>query len=273
MKPFVKAIIFLVILSAFDILLRKGLILQVFPMPLPQNISALVLFALFAFAALLLTHWFARRDGSLLKSYGISLSKKNKQEFFYGLVFGIFIWGAVSLAQSAIAGFSWELRPNFDYLSLFHGLLFIFFADLGTELYYRAYPLVNLKNSFGSHLAVVIMAFFVGLISFSFELEGAFLMYTLLIPFLHTLFFSFIYFKTKRLGAALGIHTGANFVTISIFDLRTEQAQQAIPSGMFQSNADLATLSLHDLQLPWIVVAVLFSAATYFWWKKSKSTF
>ena len=35
------------------------------------------------------------------------------------------------------------------------------------------------------------------------------------------------------MGAALGIHTGANFVTISIFDLRTEQVDQAIPSGFF----------------------------------------
>ncbi|NNF33121.1 MAG: hypothetical protein HKN68_03385, partial [Saprospiraceae bacterium] len=89
--------------------------------------------------------------------------------------------------------------------------------------------------------------------------------YVMMIPALHTLFFSIIYFKTKRLGAAVGIHTGANFVTISIFDLRTSQQGQAIPSGIFQSDMDLESLSLTAVQMPWILMALFFCVVVYFW--------
>ena len=115
---------------------------------------------------------------------------------------------------------------------------------------------------------MAIMVFIVGLKSISFDLPGELLFYSILIPALHTVFFSIIYFKTKRLGGALGVHTGANLVTISIFDLRIEQPSQAIPSGIFQSDADLETLSLTALQLPYVLMAIAFSIAVYFWWIK-----
>ena len=57
-------------------------------------------------------------------------------------------------------------------------------------------------------------------------------------------FYSIIYFKTKRLGTAMEIHTGANFVTISIFDRRIEQPRQAISAGIFQPYVNLEALSL-----------------------------
>ncbi len=106
---------------------------------------------------------------------------------------------------------------------------------------------------------------FVGFKSYSFDVEGELLFYTIMIPALHTIFFSIIYFKTKRLGAALGVHTGANFVTISIFDLRVGHPNQAIPSGVFQSNTALEDLSLTALQLPWVIIALVFSIGVYFW--------
>ena len=112
------------------------------------------------------------------------------------------------------------------------------------------------------------MVLFVGMKSFSFDMEGELLFYAMMIPALHTIFFSIIYFKTKRLGASLGIHTGANFITISIFDLRIEQPGQAIPSGIFQPSVELETLSLTALQLPWVVMALFFSVAVYIWWIK-----
>ena len=268
MKPFIKAILFLVILTLFDFLLRKGLIASFVPVPLPHNLTFLLLFSAFAACAWLTTKWFARSGQITLNDLGVSLSKYNRLEFYYGLLIGVVLWAIVSLSQSVAAGFSWELRPDINFLNLIYGLVFIFIADLGTELFYRGYPLTKFRESFGAKIAIVIMVAFVGLKSFSFHIDGEILLYTMLIPALHTVFFSFIYFKTKRLGGALGVHTGANFVTISIFDLRVEQPGQAIPAGIFQSDVDLETLSLTALQLPWVIMAVVFSVATYFWWKR-----
>ncbi|MEN2284441.1 CPBP family glutamic-type intramembrane protease [Algoriphagus sp. SE2] len=270
MKPFLKAILFLVILWIFDFLLRKGLVANFIPFQLPHNFTMLFLFSLFAFSSWLITKWFCKKDKMTLYDLGISLDRKNRFEFLYGFLIGIFLWAIVSIVQSYTAGFSWELRANISLFNILYGLIFIFIADLGTELFTRGYPLKRLEDSVGANAAILVMVFFVGLKSYSFDAEGELLIYSILIPALHTIFFSIIYFKTKRLGAALGIHTGANFITISVFDLRIEQPMQAIPSGILQSNVGLETLSLTALQLPWVVMALIFSIVTYFWWTKNK---
>jgi len=270
MRPFFKAIFFLVILTILDFLLRKGLVANFIPFQLPRNFTMLFLFTLFAFSSWLITKWFCKKDKMALADLGISFDSKNRFEFLYGFLIGFALWAIVSIVQSYTAGFSWELRTNISIFNILYGLIFIFIADLGTELFTRGYPLKRLEDSFGANAAIMIMVFIVGLKSYSFEAEGELLIYIILIPALHTIFFSIIYFKTKRLGAALGIHTGANFVTISVFDLRIEQPSQAIPSGIFKSNVDLETLSLTALQLPWVFMALIFSVVTYFWWINSK---
>lgn len=268
MKPFLKAIFFLTILTILDFSLRKGFLPFPFPIPLPSNAGILILFTLFAILSWGITKLFCKMDKISLSDLGISLNSKNRVEFFYGFLIGVGLWALVSIMQSLLAGFSWNLRPNINILNLLYGLIFIFIADLGTELFTRGYPLTKFKDSFGSMAAIAIMVFFVSLKSFSFDVQGELLFYTIIIPALHTVFFSIIYFKTKRLGGALGVHTGANLVTISIFDLRVEQQGQAIPSGIFQPNVDLETLSLTALQLPWVFMAIAFSLAVYFWWAK-----
>ncbi|UWX56344.1 CPBP family intramembrane metalloprotease [Maribacter litopenaei] len=270
MKPFLKAILFLIILTILDFFLRKGLIAFYIPFQLPHNLTMLILFTLFALSSWLVTKWFCKTDKITLHDLGISLKSKNRLEFYYGLLIGIVLWAIVSILQSYIADFSWELRQNVSLYNILYGLLFIFIADLGTELFTRGYPLKSFEKSFGANAAIIIMMFFVGLKSYSNQVAGELLLYTILIPVLHTIFFSIIYFKTNRLGAALGIHTGANFITISIFDLRPEQENQAIPSGIFQSNVELENLSLASLQLPWVFMALLFSIFVYLWWKKDK---
>lgn len=268
MKPFLKAILFLVVLTALDFLLRKGLIALLIPFPLPQNFTAFLLFTLFALCSWLVTKWFCKKDGIRLSDLGISFSARNRLEFLYGFLVGVAIWAVVSVLQSVAAGFSWVIRPDVNLYHIFYGLVFIFIADIGTELYTRGYPLTRFKDSFGANAAIVIMVFFVALKSVSLEAQGALLFYIILIPAIHTIFFSIIYFKTKRLGAAVGVHTGANFVTISIFDLRDAAPGQVIPSGIFQSDRALESLSLTAVQAPWVVVIILFSIAVYFWWKK-----
>lgn len=269
MKPFLKAIFFLALLTILDLLFRKGYIGFILPFQLPQNFTVLLLFTVFAACSWIATRWFCKRDEIGISDLGISFSARNRGEFFCGFLVGAGLWAIVSLIQSISAGFSWIIRPDFSLYNILYGLVFIFIADLGTELYTRGYPLTRFKDSFGANTAIIIMVFFVGLKSFSVGVEGELLLYTILIPALHTVFFSIIYFKTKGLGAALGIHTGANFVTISIFDLRMDQVKQAIPSGVFQPNVDLETLSLTALQLPWVFMAIIFSITVFFWWMKN----
>ena len=268
MKPFIKAILFLALLFVLDFLFRKGFIAFLLPFGLPGNLTALFLFTLFAISSWFITKWFCKTDKMSLSDLGISFDNKNRFEFLYGFLIGLGLWAIVSIVQSVVAGFSWVLRPDINLLNILYGLIFIFIADLGTELFTRGYPLTKFKESFGAISAMSIMVFFVGLKSISFDLPGELLFYSILIPVLHTVFFSIIYFKTKRLGGALGVHTGANLVTISIFDLRTEQPNQAIPAGLFQSDVELETLSMAALQLPYVLMAIAFSIVVYFWWIK-----
>ena len=116
--------------------------------------------------------------------------------------------------------------------------------------------------------AVLILTIFEVLKSLVFNWGSAFLFYVVIIPVLHVAFFSVIYLATGRLGASLGIHVGANFITISIFDLRIEQPNQAIPAGLFEAQTELEELSMHALQIPWVIMASLFCIVTYVWWIK-----
>ena len=270
MKPYLKAILFLLLAWGLDILLRNGLLMHFIPLPIPKEYAVFLSYALFTLSLWLVTRRFIRRDGQELKDLGISMSRSNRKDFYLGLLFGVFLWGMVSIVQSYTAGFSWEWRPEISIPSLLHGLVFIFIADLGTELFYRGYPITRFKESFGQNAAILIMTTFVALKSFSLEISGGLLVFSILIPALHTIFFSLLYFKTKRLGAAVGLHTGANFVTISIFDLRTAEPGQAIPSGLFQADRAIEDLSLIELQLPWVGMAIALSLLFYFW-KGSKS--
>ncbi|MDW3648888.1 MAG: CPBP family intramembrane glutamic endopeptidase [Bacteroidia bacterium] len=270
MKPYIKAILFLLLLTLLDFLLRQGFVFLIIPLPLPENLSSILVYSLFAVAAWFITQWFCKRDKIELGDLGISFDSKNRSDFYIGFLIGVGLWAIVSLIQAYTAGFSWELRPEISLFNVLYGLVFIFIADLGTELFTRGYPLTRFKDSFGAIPAIIIMTVFVGLKSYSPNMERELLLYAILIPALHTIFFSIIYFKTKRLGAAVGVHTGANFITISIFDLRVEQANQAIPAGIFQANTELESLSLVAIQLPWVFMAALFSIVVYFWWAKEK---
>lgn len=270
MNNTLKALFFLIIITVLDFLFRQGFIGTLIPIPksLPLNSAILILYTVFTVSTYYCTKIFAKKDNMSLAELGISYDRDNRLEFFYGLLVGIIIWAIVSFIQSYSAGFSWELRHNLSLINVLYGLIFIFVADLGTELYTRGYPLTKLKDHFTENIAIIIMVFFVSLKSISFDANAELLFYIIVIPAIHTIFFSIIYFKTKRLGAAVGLHTGANFITISIFDLRIENANQAIPSGLFQSNINLDSASLSSLHLPWVIVAALFSLLCYFWWKK-----
>jgi hypothetical protein len=272
MKPIRNAILFLLILTALDVLLRKGFIAFLIPFSLPYNLNGLLLFSLFAGAALWLTQRFARFQQANLSQLGISWNKANRIEFVWGFVAGVVPWGLVAVSQAWWAGFTWEFRPNFNALTLLYGLLFIFIADLGTEVYTRGYAITQFKNQWNVPIAIGIMVLFEIIKSVAFNWGSSAGWYAIVIPVLHIVFFSFIYFTTQRLGASLGMHTGANFVTISLFDLRPGQPHALIPSGLLQADTELEALSIHALQLPWVIMAVLVCLATFMWWKKSNAS-
>lgn len=270
MKPLYKALLFLGILTILDLILRKGLLAFFIPVELPFNGIVLILYLVFAMVALWLSKRFGQSDQMSLESMGISMNTRNRLDFFYGLLVGIVLWGMVSVVQSYTADFSWELRPEVTIESVLYGFLFIFIADLGTELFTRGYPLKILETRFVPYAAIALMVFFVACKSISFEAEVSLLFYMILIPAIHTIFFSLIYLKTRRLGGAVGLHTGANFITISIFDLRDAEPMQVIPSGIFQAHFEVGEPSMHALQLPWVIMAILVSIVAFIWWKNDQ---
>ena len=42
-----------------------------------------------------------------------------------------------------------------------------------------------------------------------------------------------------------------------------------IPSGIFQANKSLESLSMSALQLPWVIMALIFCIIVFFWWRKN----
>ncbi|MCT4625086.1 MAG: hypothetical protein N4A46_15790 [Schleiferiaceae bacterium] len=270
MKPIVRALVFIILLTLLDFALRKGVL--PIPIPLPKNITFFILYTVFAVLSWFITKRFAKRDKLSMQDLGIDFKTANRLDFLKGFGVGVALWAIVAFAQAQLAGFSWILRPDVGIFNIAYGLLFIFIADLGTELHSRGYALTIFKNNFGVNMAILAMVFITSLRSFDPQLDGEFLLYAMIIPALHTIFFSFIYFKTKRLGASLGLHAGANFITISIFDLRESALDQPIPSGLFQASESLENLSLTSLQIPWVIMPLLLSIATYVWFRKSQSS-
>lgn len=264
-----KAILFLLLLWLFDVLFRAGFIGFLLPIPIQGKIGGLMMYSLFVGVAWGATRFFCRWDQVPFATLGISLGRDNQREFWVGLLVGITFWAIISYIQSWTSGFSWTIQEDVLISNLGFGLLFIFVADLGTELFTRGYPLMRLTKAYGPTSAILLLSLFVGLKSFSPNLTGELLFYTILIPVLHTVFFSIIYLKTGRLGGALGVHTGANFVSICIFDLDGEQAGELIPHGFIQPETAIEELSMNALQIPYVVGAVLFSALVYFWWPGS----
>lgn len=264
-SPFIKALSFLAILTILDFLFRKGIFFQIIPVPLPQYIVGLVIYGLFALLALFITSKFCQLDSLSLKNIGISLDKSNKREFAYGLLIGTIVWSVVSVSAAFFSGFWWELHLNNVILNITMGLLFVFLADLGTELYVRGYGLTQLKNRFGIVIAIILISLFVGFSSFSANSPTDLMIYAMIIPALHAVFFSIIYFKTGRLGGALGLHTGGNFATISLFDFSGDQSGSLILPGLFHPDSSLEGLSIHAIQLPFIIAALILIAVVYFW--------
>lgn len=270
MKPYLNALAFLLLAWILEFLFRMGLLLHIFPLELSGEIGGFSMFACFTVLLLLLTHFMAKKDASSLSQLGINFKRRNRLDFLWGCIAGIVLWAVVSQVQAYSAGFTWEIRPSFQPVNLLLGFFFIFIADLGTELFYRGYPLTELDKSWGAPISIGVMVAFVGLKSFSPNLELDLQLYTMIIPALHTIFFSIIYLKTKRIGGALGLHTGANFVTISLFDLRHDNDAQFIPSGWLQPDTTLDDLSLNALQWPWIAMPILLSIFLLFFFSNKK---
>lgn len=267
-----KAILFLFLLWLFDVLFRAGLIGHLFSIPIQGKMGGLIMYTLFAGMAWGATRLFCRWDQIRFADLGISLGRNNRREFWFGLLVGIIFWAIISYFQGLISGFSWTIQEDILIPNLLFGLLFIFVADLGTELFMRGYPMIRFREAYGPPVAIFLLSLFVGLKSLSPNLSGELLGYAILIPVLHNVFFSIIYLRTKRLGGSLGVHIGANFVSICIFDLDGEQAGELIPHGFIQPDRAIEELSMHTLQLPYVIGAVIFSVLVFYFWPTSLSS-
>ncbi|NNF34449.1 MAG: hypothetical protein HKN68_10095, partial [Saprospiraceae bacterium] len=111
MKPFIKAIFFLIVLTFLDFGLRKGLFAFAIPIPLPQNFMMFFMYTLFTVCGWFVTKWFCKLDKISLNDLGISFNRKNRTDFYYGFLIGFVLWAIVSIIQAMAAGFSWEFRP------------------------------------------------------------------------------------------------------------------------------------------------------------------
>ncbi len=261
------AIVFLLLMAGLSWLMRTGGVLMFLP-ALPQPYTLYALYGLFAVAALLITAWFCKRDGLSLRQLGIGVDRNNRRDFVWGLLIAIALWGAMALVMTVTAGIRWQWHPEFLFPNLIIGLVFIFVADLGTEVAYRGYGLTRLSQGIGPWPAILCIAVFVGLQAYSPGRQESMQVYAMLIPALHAVFFALLYLYTGRLGASVGLHTGGNLASISLFDFDGNVPGQLIPAGVFQPGETVMTNSAHAIQLPFVITALLIILALVLLWRR-----
>lgn len=134
--------------------------------------SLLTLAALASLLAVLFITWAFRRflDKDTLLGLGLRRSKRWKREVGTGLALGLllmaFIFGLEwALGWVRLQGFAWQRRPPMTLVSLLLGYAsFYTFVAFGEEIAFRGYILQNLRQDWGTPVALLASSFLFALL-------------------------------------------------------------------------------------------------------------
>ncbi len=190
--------------------------LERLPVPL------LTLCALASLLAVLVITWAFRRflDRDTLLGLGLQRSKGWKREIGTGLILGFllmaFIFGVEwTLGWVRVQGFAWQRQPPMALFGILLGYAsFYTFVDLGEELAFRGYVLQNLRQEWGSPVALLTSSFLFAVLH---GLNPHFTPLALVGIALAGVFMAYGYLLTGSLWLPIAFHFAWNFAQGPLF--------------------------------------------------------
>lgn len=187
-------------------------------------LSLLTLAALASLLAVLFITWAFRRflDKDTLLGLGLRRSKRWKREVGTGLALGLllmaFIFGLEwALGWVRLQGFAWQRRPPMTLIGVLLGYAsFYTFVAFGEEIAFRGYILQNLRQDWGTPVALLASSFLFALLH---GLNPHFTPLALVGIALAGVFMAYGYLLSGSLWLPIAFHFAWNFAQGPLFSL------------------------------------------------------
>jgi len=189
-----------------------------------KPLSLLTLSALSSLLATLVITWAFRRflDRDTLLGLGLQRSKRWKREIGTGLAFGLllmaFIFGLEwTLGWVRVLGFAWQRQPPMTLFGVLLGYAsFYTFVAFGEEIAFRGYILQNLRQDWGTLVALLASSFLFALLH---GLNPHFTPLALVGIALAGVFMAYGYLLSGSLWLPIAFHFAWNFAQGPLFSL------------------------------------------------------
>jgi hypothetical protein len=203
--------------------------------------------------------YFLRRNGMGFEVLGLRPTMRNLAWLFAGSFGGVLLVALCFVFLRAMAPFHFEkgtMMPNQLGISV---LVYAFGAAL-EELAFRGYPLLRLRERYGSFRAVLAVALAFGILHLP-GMYGADALKMVVTTGLSSIVFSIAYLGSRTLWVAIGLHMGMNVMLHSVFGgggrsepslFVTKFGQQSLPfdAGFFALIVALL-LTIAAMMLVW----------------------
>lgn len=185
----------------------------------------------------------------------LGLAQVRLKDFFLFMAMAILLKGVATVGAvlySSESIVSLTMAENLVVRIFFFGifLFFLILNSLNEEFIYRAYPIENLRNKLTSTLVVLLSAAFFSGMHFVIETPKLSL-------FLYRFFFGtlagFIYIRRRTLSSIVGLHTGWNFIALSVSDSHWKLGGLINVTGLLENSETTANIIV--LALASVVVA------------------
>mgnify|MGYP005995440469 CR=1 FL=1 len=201
-----------------------------------------------------LISWFLlhRLSDESINVLGLTPTRKRLKEFAIGMLFMAFIAMINFVGQAYFKGISYQLNPDYDFLTFLGGTFWIIKAVVFEELVFRGALLYLLMTRIGIVKGCLVSSIAFGIYHwFSYDIFGerlVLMVYIFLVTGCGGWMFAYAFAKTKSLLAPIGLHLGWNFITAIVFSAGPIGNQLMIQQGESTHYSDWITLLFFVLQ-------------------------
>lgn len=180
---------------------------------IPSLNSPLFFFGL----SFILSFIFLRWEVKNVVSIGfIPKSQANYLQLVLGLGMGILMLIATALLTVLLTNDQWVFNDKINPVIISAVFLNCLCSSFVQEFVFRGYPFQSLLAHYGAWTAQLVVMVPFGLMHVHLAMPLGDFMLTLLTTGVGSLFFGFLYLKTKKLFLPIGLHTGWNFAQVLI---------------------------------------------------------
>lgn len=228
-----------------------------------------------AVGVLILSTWLLRREGSTTAALGLT-GPRRVTECAFGLLTGIALYLAITLAQSASVSASWQYQGLAGTMAALAWFVPLAAMVLAEELVFRGVGLRTLRQLYGDWPAMLITALFFGayhLVGSGDWAMGAF--FSFLTSAAGGLVFAWMAVRSGGLALPFGLHLGGNWVQANIAVMSPVDGPTMV-TGLWRipvSSSEAERLTAPDLlpRLPYFV-AVACAVGLTWWFLRARDT-